>query len=278
MINKHKIKNFILIKFLRKDWLLPTQGPHALTTEQIKSYEDSQNVLLYRAIEQIKYFHPSSNIHILTNDETITFEDNKIIKHYKNETWNLLCKLQLYGLLEEPAVFIDSDIVFVKPLSNLEDYYKYPFYFFNRSWVEKLSFYSNNLPVENNIVYNSGVVLINKPSQKLVAELQNLHNEYFNDVNFILSNNKIPYNDEHAPSLYALLNNYKMPIENSKINVMRNRLKKLNITLNEKNINQFQSIHYSGLVNKTLMIQEYPLFPISKNHTNKQVKEMFCKS
>lgn len=268
MLKIKPIRNFILLKYKRPELIVPSI--EKFSEEDKNFYLDCQEVLFYRTIEQIQYFHPKSHIHVLTN-ETIKSCDN-ISYYIYNESWvNHICKFKLYSLINEPAMYVDLDVVFSKPVPSMENYSEYPFYFFNISHGENIQKYSNKkLPNNNNITYNSGMVWINKPHNNITERLINLHETYFNDAEMILSKNSWPNNDEHALSLLVAMEKLHMPL-NDKINVSRNKLSK--ITLEE--ISKLQSIHYTGILNKQKMIKEYNLFTVSKQHHNINIKHFF---
>ncbi len=263
------IKNFLLLKYKREELISPKN--HNYTDQDKSIYLECQDALFYRAVEQINFFHPKSHIHVLTNEKLPPLKNTSYCVF--NENWtNMICKFKLYSLIDEPAMYVDLDVVFNYPLPSMQEYQEYPFYFFNVSWGENIQNYTQkNLPANHNIVYNSGVTWINKPSKELTDQLLDLQEFYFNDTNMILSKNLWAYNDEHALSLLTSIKNYKMPIS-STINVSRN---KLNKNLEKKTIKDFQSIHYTGVTTKQKMIEEYCLYNIFKYHFNEKVKNYF---
>lgn len=269
MLKQLLIRNFLLLKYKRPKLISPER--YNYSDEEKQQYLDCQDILFYRTIEQINYFHPKAHIHVLTNENLIS--TNNISYYIFNEVWsNLLCKFKLYSLINEPAMYVDLDVIFNKPLPTMCLYQKYPFYFFNVSWGENIKNYTNKkLPANDNITYNSGVTWINKPNKNLTDQLLELQEKYFNDGDALLAKNLWPYNDEHALSLLSSINKYKMPLSDS-INVSRNKLSE---TINFDTIKNLQSVHYTGIKTKQKMIKEYDLYLMSKHHNDEKVKKHF---
>lgn len=272
MLKIKPIQNFLLLKYKRKELITPPNDQFSKDEKEL--YLQCQDVLFYRTIDQIQFFHPKAHIHVLTNENLISTD--KITFYIHREVWtNLICKFKLYSLIQEPALFIDLDVIFTKPMPPIEHYSNYPFCFFNTSWGKPLQEYSaKKLPVNQNVIYNSGITWINNPHKNITNELLNLHEIYFSNSELIYSKNLWPDNDEHALSLFIGINKYIMPL-NDEINMSRNKLQKLHMEINTETIKKFQSIHYNGITTKQKMIKEYKFYEISKLHTNQKIKRLF---
>jgi hypothetical protein len=268
MLKINQVNNFLLLKYQRSDLKSPTP----LSEKDKSVYLNCQDVLFRRTIEQIQFFHPKAHIHVLTNEN---MQSTASVSYYVyEEKWdNLLCKFKLYGLLNEPAMFIDLDIIFNRPIYPVEC--NSPICFFNTSWGAPLQDFSNKkLPCKQDVIYNSGVVWIPTPSSHITDELMELHEEYFSDEKAIYAKNLWPNNDEHALSLFVGIHNYDMPLNNT-INVSRNKLEKLKIDVNPLSVQKYQSVHYNGVLTKQKMIDEYIFFKMSQHHNDESVKKYF---
>lgn len=183
----------------------------------------SQTPLMFKCIKnQIKFFYPNSYIHVLTNCKLE--EERMVVYHFNNNLSGLNDKLETYGLLNEAAMYVDLDIILTRPFSqeHLQTSHSFNLY---REYTEENC--KQLTPSQKKYThYNSGVVWIPEPSQKLKNEL----------VEISKSINSYRENDEYAVSYYVHDKKWQMRT-NDQVNVIRNDF---------KNITNAQSIHYTG--------------------------------
>ena len=193
---------------------------------------ETHKKLTSRIIYQIKSFYPRANIHVLTN-ETGTLP---VVYHVmKDLPLNNLCKLFIYGILDRPCMFVDSDIMLVKPFEPKHVDTDNEFLLYSSYKPEG---YSENYPH-----YNTGVVWINKPSCRIVDELLRINQTYDDPY-------KWHYNDEYPVSRYVFDKNMKM-YQGNDVNVYRSLVCDLE---HMKGFDRYQSIHYA--VPKKLLLKE----------------------
>jgi hypothetical protein len=240
------INDFILIRY-KKPSLSPP--PNATFTEEEKqTYLDSHESSFLKMVNQIRRFYPKTRIHVLTNMEDQPVSD--LIYHKKNFWPDHTCKFLLYNLLDRPAMYIDTDILLLKPFQEKHMAGR-PFNCFAISLLENLQEMSSKpLPVPVNAIYNAGLMWIAEPSQKIVDEITTLHHTYFSDQRFMSNHNKWSCVDEYALSLYIAINKLNMLLDD-KTNVPRHRIQKPH--------RKYQSIHYTGIRTKELFQQEFDL-------------------
>lgn len=263
MLKIRQIENFLLLKYRRPQLIPPPNSDYTAADKSL--YLACQDILYYRSVEQIQHFYPRAHIHVLTNE---TLPSQAGISYYRfDEEWtNHICKFRLYSLLNEPAMYVDLDIVLNKPFPRMDRFKEYAFYCFNLSYGENIQQYSAKpLPSNPEVTYNSGVVWIAKPHPNVTADLLSIHERYFNDVDMIFAKNRWPYNDEHALAFYAAERNYEMPLD-KRINMPRKRIK--------DSFDLYQSIHYNGVRDKQQMLVEYKMFEVSKYHSE-SIKRYF---
>src|SRR6185437_9398649 len=102
------IKNFVLVWFKRR-WR---------SDQEVRRHQFAErfNELMQF---QIRSFYPRAAIHILTNDESVCRRERNVIYHLRKDMIpNLFSKLHIFGLLDEPAMFLDGDILLRKPFED----------------------------------------------------------------------------------------------------------------------------------------------------------------
>jgi hypothetical protein len=246
----HKtITNFILIKYTKKSLDAPD---HIKYVPKIGDWNDCQETMFRIMIEQLNYFYPKSTIHIITNEKNKN--TNRLIWHYNpNLETNHNTKLMIYGLLDAPAMYIDTDILIVRPFKAQHLSTSSPFNLYQYSNQRNLqNLCRKKLELTSDKQYNCGLVWIPRPSKQIVAELWNIKNSYFNDRELIEQQHAFYNNDEHPISYFVAKYNLHMKMFKI-VNAFRYKYR-------EEELPNMQSIHYTGIKNKALFTKEYKSF------------------
>lgn len=224
-------KNFILIKYSKSN--LDLQVDTRLKNHYLKS----QELMFRKMLQQLNCHYPDSFIHVLTN-EKMSATSNKMKIHTVEFAPNHCCKFLLYGLLTEPAIYLDCDIVIKRKFHQHEMESFNPFRMYN---ISSITEYSKLSPKINNriTIYNAGIITIKEPNEKLTKELQGIEATYFSNKEFISKNGLWPYNDEYATSYYIFKNNLQFE-PNSTVALPKTH-----------NGNDIQSIHHTGTEKKS---------------------------
>lgn len=223
-----------------------------LETRDLDEYNTIQVKLLWQLADQIAVLYPKATLHIITNEDHV--DRGNMVFHKLNFPPSHVAKIHMYGLLDEPCMYMDSDILFMDKFTEEELDCEGPFNFFgslSRGDVQKNA--SKPLPCPVPVLYNAGLVWIPRPSAAMVEEMMALHQEYFaNDKEILVG-------DEAAASLYVFLHDIKMKYE-PRINVHRGRI-------SNKDLSSQQTVHYSGydIKLKRLCLEEYKQYALSKN-------------
>ena len=248
------IKNFILVHYEKK------------ITTKLERYIESkfsiyrkraivQKKFINYAIKQIRHFYKNANIHVICKDKNHPIlQKNKkeiILHEFTDMQCNHIDKFKIFGLLNEPSMYFDLDILLVKPFEEHHLETKNPFNVF-RDYKGAEEFRPNGLNknVDFN-VYNNGIVWINEPSKDLENEFISINQKHFSNENEWLKN------DEFAVSKFINDNKLKM---NLCWDVGHYRLKDQYGVLPKIDINEmkkYQSIHYS--IAKEAFMCEYSL-------------------
>jgi hypothetical protein len=237
--------NFILIKYKKNNDFKNYKNKNLYNNIDYKFYLEIQSKLFDVMIKQINYFYPKSNIHIITNEKKQKEKNNETF-HYIDFKSNHICKFYIYGLLKEPAIYLDCDIILLYKFKkeHLKKNNKFTLYSVSKDLdLQKIS--KLKIPKEVKKLYNAGIVYIDKPDSDIVESMFEINKKYFSDEAFILSKNEHPNNDEYAVSLYMSLNNIS-PCLNNEVNVPRWSLEKLEL----ENI---QTLHYTGVRAKKML-------------------------
>ena len=239
-----KIENFILIKYTKKSLDAPD---HVKDAPKLTDWNDYQELMFRTMLEQLNYFYPTSTIHIITNEKHKN--TSKLIWHYQeNLEANHNTKLSIYGLLDTPAMYIDSDILMVRPFQKQHLSSTAPFNLYQYSNSRSLqSLCSKKLEFDSDKQYNCGMVWISRPNKQIVTELWEIKNNYFNNRGLIESQRAWYNNDEHPVSYFVSKYNLHMKMFDE-VNAFRTSC---------KNILKQQSIHYTGVHNKEKFVKEY---------------------
>lgn len=209
--------------------------------------------MLYRMIDQIKSFYPDARIHLMTNTADPI---DGVILHYFDFESNHSSKFYLYGLLDVPAMYLDVDIVLLKPFKADHLVTESPFNLYCVSFFNDLQKMSRKpLPVKTNKVLNAGIIWIPRPSKQITQELIDIHTEYFSDVNYMLNQGNWPCVDEYALAVYIEKHSLKMNMS-SEVNRSRHSLRDL------VEAKQCQTVHYPGISAKRLYEKEYHVLTV----------------
>lgn len=193
-------------------------------------------------IKQLQYYYPKAFIHVLTN-QNINKQKNLIV--YKKELENNhCCKFLIYDLLDEPAMYLDCDVIIKRTFNQSEIETTYPVKFFRKSGecdFSKLS-HKINKTLE---IYNAGIVWIAQPKNLLTEQLKNIEKKFFNDKELIKNNGYWPYNDEYSIAYFCDVKNWRFA-DSQTVNVYPNNPH-----------DNLQSIHYTGISNKKIFLKDY---------------------
>lgn len=237
--------NFILVLF-KSEFTAKTQ-------KKIKGVPTERRAklipnLFSKTIKNINKFHPNSNIHVLTDEPCENYQN--IIFHIKKIDKNYKAKLEIFSLLSEPAMYMDLDILMLRPFSEEHMNPNCDFNLFH-SYKEKLNYFSE-FPITTEVAYNSGVIWVNKPNKKITEELQYYQRKFFNNLEKISKYNGFLNNDEYPIALF--IDKHKLKMQTFKdVNVPRH-------LINFEEIEKCQSVHYNNENNKYLLIQEWQYF------------------
>lgn len=256
------ISNFILVYFIKnknnyyKNIELPKW--YGIKIDHLKevSKEKYWNKLLLLMQKQIRILYPKTKIHILTNKK-ISLQDENLTFHYFKEHDDLLTKYKVLNLIDEPAMYLDLDILLNKKFSENHLDTEFPFNLFRR--------YKGNLPAIQKIpglshiknAYNSGIIWVKHPIQNIEFELYSINKKYFSDQSFLSEYKVLSGNDEHAISTYIANNNFTMKTF-EEVSKPRDEISNIN------QLKNYQSVHYMGIdkvkLNKEFFIINKKLF------------------
>jgi hypothetical protein len=207
------IENFILVRYDKKELNIADK----LCTQLSPRRFEIQRYLYAGCLKQIKKFYPKATIHVLTNKADST---PGVIYHVMETLpTNNLSKLQIFGLLEKPAMFIDCDVEICKLFEPHHLPTNIPFNVYKTYNDAKITFYKH---------YNTGVVWIPNPSKTIVQELITINQQHFSDPSMWL------YNDEYPISYY---------IHNKRLQMKEYR--EVNCLIAQEDATDAQTIHYS---------------------------------
>ena len=245
------IDNFILVHYRRDAFdNMPEYEKKANGNIDMVAWADIHFRLLRQQIAQIRSMYPRAKIHLITSELNVP---SNVICHWSPASpKNHICKLAIYDLLDEPAMYIDSDILLLRPFeeqhltttNSFNTYRSHSTYDFRKVASKELPFHIPCQP-------NAGMVWIPKPSKALAQELYEIHSDYFNDKQRFLDNNYWADNDELALAFYIQKHQIKMN-EFRDVSVPRS-------WPNLGDIRQYHSIHYTGIETswKKLCLVEY---------------------
>ena len=225
-------KNFIIIWYTKTKFDLKVD-------EAVGNFNLSSQKLMFEKMKyQLNCHYPDSFIHILTNEKMSCTNSREKVHQYDFEPTHC-CKFLLYGLLDEPALYLDCDIVIKRKFRQHEISSSNAFRMYNsfggvNGATTDYSKLSQKLNVETKN-YNAGLIMIQEPNKKITKELQEIEANFFADKAFMAKSNIWPYNDEYATSYYIFKNNIQFE-ENSTVALLPN-----------KTNHDVQSIHHTGI-------------------------------
>lgn len=242
-----KIENFILIKYRKDNYDAPSSVKHKLPS--LDKWNELQDIIFETAISRLHLFYPDSTIHIITN-ETNKKNSDKIIFHQDDVPTNWSTKLLVYGLLDVPAMYLDTDILLLKPFEEKHLRTAAPFNLYEMTSLRNLQMLSKKkLEFTCKGQFNCGMIWISRPSKAIVEELQRIKKEYFNNKDLIESKKLWFHNDEYTVTYFVKKYNMKMKFFPG-VNVFRDRCQ-------FEDISSFQSVHYASIDGKKLFLKEY---------------------
>jgi hypothetical protein len=235
-----RIENFILIYYVKDDLDIEVD-------EQTKRrYISSQKPALHFMVSQIKSFYPDSRIHVLTNTD-VDLPECEI--HRKDFGSNHTVKFEIYSLLDEPAMYMDCDIVMHRRFKDEELACNTPFKLFNTSMTINLSkiaaddgFFS--VPDRDYQVYNAGMIWVPRPDEAITKRLQLIERVVFCDKEKIKAQGLWPYNDEYALTYMLHMDGISFPNSPS-----------VNLVSWSDEHSDVQTVHYTGLDGKRAFLQ-----------------------
>lgn len=200
-------KNFILIKYAKSKFDRPVDE------EMGNLYLRSQEEIFRKMVKQLTIQYPDSYIHVLTNEKMLPV-NNKMKIHKRDFEPNHLCKLLLYGLLTEPGLYLDADIIIKRKFHPHELKSSNAFRMYNSIGRIDYSRFSRNLncSIEH---YNAGAIMIAEPSEELAKEMLQIQEFFFSDKEFKMANGSWPYCDEHVASYYIHKNKWTIEPNNT---------------------------------------------------------------
>jgi hypothetical protein len=241
------ITNFILIKYRKTVSDVPS---HVGIAPSLTEWNDRQEQLFRTMLEQLRILYPKATVHVLTNERNR--DTKRIVWHYKPHlAENHSAKLHLYGLLQSPAMYLDTDIILVRPFDKKHILTKYPFNLYQLSHIgrdlQRLTSHKLEYQIDNQ--FNCGIIWIARPSKLIVEEMKIIKKSYFNDKQKVEGAGAWFNNDEHPVSYFIAKYDLKMKLFDE-VNTFRRNI-------NKRDIFSKQSIHYTGLRKKDLFDEEY---------------------
>ena len=252
------IDNFLLLYYANKDLTYVNGLKRSLyPKEQFhKLYSRIQKPFLNLCLKRIFDLYPNSKVHILTNKKiAIRSSLRNVYQHIDSDLpRNHLAKLKLYNTIDEPCLYMDTDIVLHRRFLESELHCPGQFKMFQSYRMEKLAAY---LDLSDFLAYNAGMIYIKEPSSQLVSDFEDIQKNVFCDLPK-LDKHDLPQNvDEFAVSYWCMKNNIVMNPSPS-VSFPRAHIKSLEQLVN------YQSVHYMHLKYKLMLVDEfhkiYPIF------------------
>ena len=242
------IKNFILLFCQNKDESYVNEPKmSSVNKDEFQSvYKSMQRPFLNISIKMLSHFYPDSTIHILTNDSLKSSSKNVCIHIKSDLPRNHLAKFKIYNLINEPAMYMDTDILINRPFPETATYTKNDINMFQKYNSKRLS---NYLGIESATVYNASTIWINRPSDELNHELEEINRSVFSDDKRLVQNDMCRNNDEFSLSYYCMKHQIEMNLDES--------ISKPRPQISLEDISKYQSVHYAKMEFKKKMIQEF---------------------
>jgi hypothetical protein len=221
--------NIILVQYEReKEW----------TTGNLQHYYRYSWKFYDLMIKQLNRVYEKPRIHVLTNRK-LEPKPNVIYHIDEGIEQSNYAKLYVFGLLDEPAMYIDNDILINRPFEakHMPDV---PFNIFQpyhsqnqHSLPERMRCYPH---------FNTGIIWIGQPSNVLMHEIMFYRDLFRNYPEWV--------NDEFPISYYIMKKKLEMQLDPS-VNQYREDVN----TKEERD--KCQSVHYTGKEFKDLLVPEY---------------------
>jgi len=255
-----EIANFILVKYQRKTMDAPSWVAKQFGEPAMNFYMDCQEQLFAIALEQINRLYPHAHIHVLTNE--YRKDNNGVTYHHRDFPPTHYAKFYIYGLLKEPGMYMDLDILLLRRFDPKHLLCEGPFnmYGVTGPWdLKELA--SEPVLVNVDAMYNSGVVWIPKPNEDIVQGLLEIRRKYFSDPEPFRKKGKWFMADEYDTSLYIHLHNIKLRFH-PEVNAPRQKV----FDVADPNLQgqlilkDCQSLHYAGINLKPMFFKDYKKF------------------
>lgn len=228
------IKNFITVKYLKN------KIESKLNCE-VSEYNKIQEIIFDQLCKQLKLLYPDSVLHVITNKYVA---DSSSVKYYEFPIEsNHFSKFYIYDLLDKPAMYTDTDVLFRKKFSKFHlDADRLCYYGYSPTRIQSMT----SIKIPDYMCLNAGICYI-VPGLIKSKDLFDLNQYYFVD-------NKIKEVTTDEPAVTLLVNERNLFVNktNKEVNVFRSNIKNINDT-------KYQSIHYTGhaVANKLLCVKEY---------------------
>lgn len=242
------IKNFILLFYQNKDESYVNEPKmSSVNKNEFQSiYKGMQRPFLNISVKMLSHFYPESTIHILTNDALKSSSKNVCVHIKSDLPRNHLSKFKIYNLINEPAMYMDTDILINRQFPETATSTPNDINMFQKYNSKRLS---NYLGVESVIAYSASIIWINKPSDQLNCELEEINRSIFSDDKKLMENDMCRNNDEFALSYYCMKRQIEMRLDES--------ISKPRAQISVDEINKYQSVHYTKMDFKKKMIDEF---------------------
>src|SRR6185437_2749005 len=127
------IRHFIVVFYKRVKWNIP---PHAVLPPNwsTEKFASEQRCCYNALLEQLRQMYPTSTVHVITNEK---FSDygQVVCHHFPDMPDDHHCKYEAFGLLDEPAMFLDTDLIIVRPFEKKHIECAGPFNFYRNSGI-----------------------------------------------------------------------------------------------------------------------------------------------
>jgi hypothetical protein len=221
----YNLKNFILL-YYKKDFLSDHEIDKNTRNPENPIQLDTHLKMFKLCYKRIKHLYPKSTIHVISNVNK--FIDDSEWYHRENISLDYTNKFQIYGLINEPAIYIDNDIMLLKKFTDLQLDVDVEINPYQVGW--KNYFFKNKVKYFH---FSACALLLKNPSKELQNKIIQIHQDFFV---------KETDNDEFALSKYLEDTNQKSKVKMfEEIGYPRSWIK------NKKDLffSNIQSIHYS---------------------------------
>jgi len=236
------VNNFILVHYERHCF---ENAPKHLRNRDydFATWNGTHKALLKNQIKSISKLYPDSKIHVLTN---MHLDANNVFLHHEDLPSNHLCKFKIYSLLDEPAMFLDTDVCLKRPFDVKHLKCNEYFNLYNKYMLDHQILSPKKLPFRVLEGFNTAAVWIPFPDKSVTSDLIRIHNEFFSDLDFLSSKNRWGNNDEPAVSFYVRKHGLRMNL----CPEVAGDVHTLSLTID------YQSIHYPGIEAKKRLLEE----------------------